>query len=187
MNIGRLKIGAALVITSPFLPMLFQGEEWGATSPFLYFTDFPEPELAAAVRQGRCREFAAFGWKPAEIPDPQARESFERSKLNWSELSQPPHSELLEWHRRLIHLRRSEPALSDGRLASVITRHDEQQRWLVIERGPIEVVCNLGQKSGQIPIRAGAHSLLLASHAPSETLACHLTLPPDSVAILKFT
>ena len=108
-SLGRLKIAAALVFTSPFVPMLFQGEEWGAHTPFQYFTDHPEPDLAKAVREGRRKEFAAFGWKPEEIPDPQARDTFERSKLNWTELSRAPHAGLLDWHRQLIRLRRAEP------------------------------------------------------------------------------
>jgi maltooligosyltrehalose trehalohydrolase len=90
MNLGRLKIGAALVLTAPFIPMLFQGEEWGATSPFLYFTDHQDSELGRNVTEGRRREFTAFGWNPKEIPDPQAVETFERSKLNWSERDEEP-------------------------------------------------------------------------------------------------
>jgi maltooligosyltrehalose trehalohydrolase len=81
ISVGRLKISAALVLTGPLIPMLFQGEEWGATSPFLYFTDHEDPELARNVREGRRREFSAFGWNPEDISDPQAVETFERSKL----------------------------------------------------------------------------------------------------------
>ena len=87
---AKLKIGAALVLTSPFVPMLFQGEEWGASTPFFYFTDYHEPKLANAVREGRCREFAAFGWKPEDTADPQARETFDGSVLNWREASHAP-------------------------------------------------------------------------------------------------
>ncbi|HEV2318276.1 MAG TPA: malto-oligosyltrehalose trehalohydrolase, partial [Verrucomicrobiae bacterium] len=105
MSPKKLKIGAALVLTSPFLPMLFQGEEWGASTPFFYFTDYQEPELANAVREGRCREFAAFGWKPENTADPQTPETFEQSKLNWDEISKPAHAEILDWHKRLIQLR----------------------------------------------------------------------------------
>jgi maltooligosyltrehalose trehalohydrolase len=81
MNSSKLKIGAALVFVSPFVPMLFQGEEWAASSPFLYFTDHRDAELGRAVSEGRRREFATFGWRPQEIPDPQAAETFARSKL----------------------------------------------------------------------------------------------------------
>ncbi len=90
--------------------MLFQGEEWGAATPFLYFTNHPEPDLAKAVREGRRNEFAAFGWKPEEIPDPQAPETLARSRLNWDELPAARHSEILSWHKQLIQLRRAEPA-----------------------------------------------------------------------------
>ena len=114
-----LKIGAAALLTSAFTPMLFMGEEWGATTPWCYFTDHQEPELAEAVRRGRRAEFARHGWDPATVPDPQAVETFRRSALDWSELDKPEHAELLEWYRSLIALRRARPELTDPRLASV--------------------------------------------------------------------
>jgi maltooligosyltrehalose trehalohydrolase len=101
--------------------MLFQGEEWGATSPFLYFTDHEDPDLGRAVREGRRREFAGFGWAPDDIPDPQDPETFARSKLDWSEIDDPLHADVLEWHRALIRLRREIPAISDGRMEAVRT------------------------------------------------------------------
>ena len=88
---GRAKIAAALVLTSPFVPMLFQGEEFGASSPFLYFTDYDDPELGRLISEGRKKEFVAFGWSPDQIPDPQAEQTFTSSKLNWSELTEEPH------------------------------------------------------------------------------------------------
>ena len=185
MSVGRLKVGAALVLTSPFLPMLFQGEEWGAATPFLYFTDYTEPELARGVREGRCREFAAFGWKPEEIPDPQARGTFERSKLNWLELEKEPHASLLDWNRRLIRVRRAEPDLSDGSLERVQTRFDEKQRWLVVERGSISVACNLAPRSQQVPLESGTHRLLLSSETPATPGGGGVLLRRDSAAIFK--
>jgi maltooligosyltrehalose trehalohydrolase len=180
-----LKIGAALVMTAPFVPMLFQGEEWAASAPFFYFTDYQEPELANAVREGRCREFAAFGWKPEDTSDPQARETFERSKLNWDEISRSPHSDLLNWHKKLIQLRRSEPELSDGNLEQVRAHYDEQNRWLVLERGAISVVCNFAANPCRIPFRANGQNVLLASKDihPANGSAI---FPAESVAILKF-
>jgi maltooligosyltrehalose trehalohydrolase len=182
---GRAKIAAALVCTAPFIPMLFQGEEWGARSPFLYFTDHPEPELARVVREGRRREFAAFGWDPADVPDPQARETFLRSKLDWSELDAPAHRDLLEWHRELLALRRAEPVLTDGRREEVHVRFDETQRWLVLERGPITVACNLGPERQSLALSAGAHHILLTSGPGCFVRAAHVELPADAVAILK--
>lgn len=185
MSLGKLKIGAALVLTSPFVPMLFQGEEWGASTPFFYFTDYQEPELANAVREGRCREFAAFGWKPEETADPQARETFEQSKLNWPEISREPHAEILAWHKKLIQLRRSEPDLIDGEMKAVRARFDEGKNRLVVERNAISIACNFAAQSRTISLRAGKHSLLLASSADAEIDGGNLNLPPESVAILK--
>jgi maltooligosyltrehalose trehalohydrolase len=185
MNQGRLKIGTALVFTSPFVPLLFQGEEWGASTPFLFFTDYQHPKLAQSVRAGRCQEFTAFGWQPEDIPDPQSRETFEHCKLNWPELAREPHAGLIEWHRQLIRLRRTEAVLADGRLDSVRTHHDEIARWLVVERGPISVACNLGDHAQTIPLRAEKHRILLASCAVENPVNGQLHLPPDSVAILK--
>jgi len=88
---ARARIGALLLLTSPYVPLLFQGEEWAAATPFLYFTDH-DAELGAHISAGRRREFAAFGWDPASIPDPQDPGTFERSKLGWDELRREPHS-----------------------------------------------------------------------------------------------
>jgi maltooligosyltrehalose trehalohydrolase len=84
---ARAKLGAAVVLTSAFVPMLFMGEGWAASSPFLYFTDHPDEALGKAVTEGRRAEFAAFGWRAQEVPDPQAPETFAASKLEWGELS----------------------------------------------------------------------------------------------------
>ncbi len=183
---GRLKIAAALVLASPFVPMLFQGEEWAASSPFQYFTDHQDAELAHAVTEGRQREFAAFGWDPAEVPDPQAPATFERSKLDWSELRQPQHAVLYDWHRQLIHLRRSQSALSDDRLERVRVRFDEDARWLVLERGPLSVACNMSGHTQSLPFPRAADSHVLLASAPGIALSVDaLTCPPESAAILE--
>jgi maltooligosyltrehalose trehalohydrolase len=186
MNGGRLKIAAALVLTAPFIPTLFQGEEWGATSPFLYFTDHDDPELARNVTEGRRREFAAFGWNPEEIPDPQAVETFERSKLKWSEHEAEPHAGLLAWHRRLIELRQKIPSLSDGRLDKVGVSFDENGKWLVVKRGPVVVACNLNQVTQRVPVDIDPASRLLLTSADKVQLSQNtVELTADSVAILS--
>jgi maltooligosyltrehalose trehalohydrolase len=185
MTPGRLKIGAALVLTSPFVPMLFQGEEWGASTPFCFFTSFPEPDLAKAVREGRRREFAAFGWNPEDVADPQARDTFLHSILNWPERVRAPHAEILDWHQRLIQLRRREPSLTDGDRAAVQTRFDEGQRWLTIERGPVVIACNFANEQRTLPLSGGTHQILLASEAAVRVFRGTITLPPESVAVLK--
>lgn len=185
MNPARLRIAAALVMCAPFIPMLFQGEEWGASSPFLYFTGHPDAELGRAVSEGRRREFAAFGWNPEDIPDPQALESFIRSKLDWSEIEREPHKSLLGWHRELIALRKRLPALSDGRLDRVETRFDERLGWLAMRRGQAALVCNFADEARDIPIdiEAGAQILLASSSVRIERGA--VTMPPESVAIIR--
>ena len=181
-----LKVGAALVLTAPFVPMLFQGEEWGATTPFLYFTDHEDPELGRAVREGRRREFAGFGWAPGDISDPQDPETFARSKLDWSELEDPLHADLFEWHRALIRLRCDVPALSDGRMDAVRTRYDEATRWLVVERGDVTIACNFSNADVTIPMDATRISeLVLTSAKDPRATEIEVCLPAESVTIWR--
>ena len=84
---GRARMAAALTLLSPMVPMLFQGEEWAASTPFQYFTDLGDAHLRKAVTNGRRREFRAFGWPPDAVPDPQAPATFERSMLKWDEVA----------------------------------------------------------------------------------------------------
>jgi maltooligosyltrehalose trehalohydrolase len=143
-----LKATAALVLLSPFVPMLFQGEEWGASTPFLYFTDHHE-ELGKLVTEGRRREFSAWDWTGKDVPDPQASETFYRSKLRWSEVDEPFHQEMLEWHRSLIELRRTIP-----RGTPVQIQFDEAARWLTLRRGTLLVIFNFAATTQPIPLPA---------------------------------
>jgi maltooligosyltrehalose trehalohydrolase len=182
-SLGQLQIGAALVLTAPFVPMLFQGEEWGAKTPFLYFTDHQEPDLANAVRDGRRKEFVAFNWKPEDIPDPQALETFQHSKLNWREMSGTAETALLEWYRRLVRLRSEQPALADGRLENVHVRFDEETRWLVVQRGTITIVCNFRKAAQSIPLPSARRTVLLSTGGEKVTAAA-VQLPAEAVVIL---
>ncbi len=182
---GLLKVGAALVLTSPFVPMLFQGEEWAATSPFLYFTDHRDPELANAVRKGRREEFAAFGWDPESIPDPQSADSFERSRLDWDEPSRPAHAEILAWHHALIALRRGHPAFADDRLDQIEVRFDEHLRWLMLVRPGVVIACNLGTRGQSLECPEAHDAPLLLQSSPGVDWQGHqLRLPGESVAVL---
>ena len=162
VSVGRQKIAAALVLTSPFVPMLFQGEEFGASTPFQYFTQHQDAELAKKVSEGRRSEFKGFGWNPEQVPDPQDAATFRRSKLRWSEMHEEPHASLLRWYKDLIALRRSRPELTDGRLDRVEVRFDERAQWLVVRREDVEVVCNLGADRQAIPARCGRRPLLVS-------------------------
>jgi len=185
MSTGRLHIGAALVLGAPFVPMLFQGEEWGASTPFQYFTDHVDPELGRLVSEGRRQEFAAFGWKPEDVPDPQDLATYERSILDWAELDKDLHAALLDWHKALINLRRRSPALSDGNFDEVHPTWDEDAGWFCLTRGPITVACNLAGHAQAVPVPDDGATILLAS-APAGTAVSGgaVTLPPDSVAVL---
>ncbi|MFI9272366.1 malto-oligosyltrehalose trehalohydrolase [Kitasatospora sp. NPDC052896] len=147
----QLALAAALVLTSPFTPMLFMGEEWGASTPWQYFTDHTDPGLAEAVRQGRRREFAAHGWTPEQVPDPQAPQTVLGSVLDWSEPRQPVHAELLDWYRTLIRLRRAHPELTDPDLTAVRVEFDEEERQLTVHRGRLLVSVNLSDKPHDLP------------------------------------
>ncbi len=144
IGIDRAKVAAGIVLTAPFVPMLFQGEEFAASTPFQYFADHEDPEMARAVKAGRRGEFAAFGWRPEDIPDPEKVETFQRSKLNWDEVCEGRHEEMLEWYRRLIELRRGSASLNDGAPGQTKVSFDEEKRFIVMERGAVTVICNLG-------------------------------------------
>ena len=106
-----LKLAAGMVLLSPYIPLLFMGEEYGDTAPFLYFVSHSDRDLVEAVRRGRQKEFAAFAGKD-ETPDPQAETTFQRSKLNRGLLPEPKHCLLREFYRELVHLRKTLPPLS---------------------------------------------------------------------------
>lgn len=182
MSPGRLKVGAALVLLSPFIPMLFMGEEWGASTPFQYFTNHPDPDLGRAVSEGRRSEFSSFGWKPEDVPDPQDEATFERSKLQWQEVAEPEHADLLAWHSDLIALRRSTPAITNGDRERVKVRYDEERKWLALERGRVTVAVNLGTSTQDVPVRPGP--VLLSSDPKAAVGADTITLTADSVAVV---
>jgi maltooligosyltrehalose trehalohydrolase len=138
---GRLKMAAALVLCSPFIPLLFMGEEWAASTPFIFFSSHGDPQIARATTRGRVEEFESFGWDPAEVPDPQDPVTYERSKLRWDEVAQDSHAEMLDWYKKLIRLRRTVPELRDGRLDTVDVR--VSGRKFELRRGPVIVRCDL--------------------------------------------
>jgi maltooligosyltrehalose trehalohydrolase len=151
---GLLAVGAVLLLTSPFTPMLWMGEEWAASTRWPFFTSHPEPELAEATGKGRIAEFAGHGWNVEQMIDPQDPRAYHSAVLNWAELSEPPHAEILELYRSLIALRASEPDLADPDLLRVEVDYDEDARWLVVHRGRFRVVANLAGVAQDVPARA---------------------------------
>ncbi|MCM6773288.1 malto-oligosyltrehalose trehalohydrolase [Nocardia sp. CDC159] len=181
LSAGQLAVKAALVLLSAYTPMLFMGEEWGARTPFQFFTSHPEPELAAAVAQGRREEFAAHGWPAGEVPDPQDPATFERSRLDWSELSRPEHARLLGCYRALLALRRGHADLADPWLARVGVEFDEAQRWIVVRRNRILLACNLSETPVVVPC---AGKVLLAWDEVEQNVT-GTTLPGHCFAVLE--
>ncbi len=149
---------AALVLLSPFVPMLFQGEEWAASTPFLYFTEHHE-EMGKLVTEGRRRDFETYGWAAGDVPDPQLRETFERSKLRWEELEDPAHHEVLTWHRELLALRATHPS----RDAVHVVEFDEDARFLTLHVGDLLVVFNFANRAQDVPRPEGSWTLRLSS------------------------
>ena len=111
VSFEKLKLAAGVVLLSPYIPLLFMGEEYGETAPFPYFVDHGDPALNEAVRRGRQAEFVRFQWQ-GQIQDPKEEATFRQALLNRQLAERPQHGELLEFYRRLIRLRKNVPALS---------------------------------------------------------------------------
>jgi maltooligosyltrehalose trehalohydrolase len=165
--------------------MLFMGEEWGATTPWQYFTDHIEPWLAKAVAEGRKTEFASHGWTAAEIPDPQDKATFLRSKLDWSECGHDPHLGLLAWYQELIALRQSRPELVDPRLDRVQADFDEDARWLLVRRARLRIAANLGGQPVRLSLGERGTGVLAASSSGVAITQDKVTMPPAAFAVIE--
>jgi len=164
LGLPQLKALAALTLLSPFVPLLFQGEEWGARTPFLYFTDH-DAELGRLVAEGRAKEFSSFRWK-GTVPNPQDENTFARSKLDWSELHQPAHAELFDWYRRLIRLRNDKvvhPAESPLNSSKAAVNFDAHAGWLTFCHNGVLCVFNFGSQAQRVPMPGGEWQLVLRS------------------------
>jgi maltooligosyltrehalose trehalohydrolase len=182
---GLLRVAAGLVLTSPFTPMLFMGEEWGADTPWQFFTDHTDPFFAEAVSNGRRSEFAAHGWGFADVPDPQDKETFLRSKLDWTQPGREPYRSLLGWHRSLLALRRARPELTDPRLDQVRAEYSEDDEWLAVQRGTLRVMANFGGSPVELPVASAA--LVLGSAPDVEVRANAVILPAATLAVVAVT
>jgi maltooligosyltrehalose trehalohydrolase len=152
---GLEKVSAALLICAPNLPMLFMGQEYGATTLFTYFTDFQDRDLAKAVSEGRKKEYEGF--LDEGFIDPQSPEAFGASKLDWRETEKPVYQEMLKFHRDLLALRKNHRCLSNCRKDLTMVEFNQDERWISIERcdesGQRAIIaCNLGDQQMNIPI-----------------------------------
>ncbi len=178
-GIGRAAIGATLLLTSPYTPMLFMGEEFAASTPWQYFTDHQEEALAESIREGRQAEFAEHGWA-ANVPDPQDPGTVEASTLDWSEVHQGEHEQMLDWYRTLIRLRRQLPDLRSSALGEgSVARVDD---LLLVRRGEVNVLANLGDAPGTLSVAPDAE--LLAFFGEVSLRDGDVQLGPSSVGLL---
>ncbi|MEV6064855.1 malto-oligosyltrehalose trehalohydrolase [Nocardia asteroides] len=178
---GQLAVKAALVLLSASTPMLFMGEEWGARTPFQFFTSHTDPVVAAATAAGRRAEFAEHGWSADEVPDPQDPATFTRSQLDWTEPRREPHARLLACYRALIALRKARSEFTDPWLDHVWADYDEARRWFVLRRGRISVVCNLAEDEAVIPV----HGRVLLAWAPATESGAGTLISGHSFAVLE--
>jgi maltooligosyltrehalose trehalohydrolase len=181
------RAAAALVLCAPAVPMLFMGEEWGASAPWMFFSDHGDPWLGPAVREGRLREFGApWGLGADDMPDPQAPATFEASKLAWDERALPWHAAFLDWYRALARLRRERADLRDGRLDKAAVLRDEEARWLSLGRARTAVALNLAKNAQVVPLPKlpGVPHLLLASRGGVTLSGATVHLPPGAAAVV---
>ena len=186
LTMPQLKAAAALTILSPFVPLLFQGEEWGAQTPFLYFTDHQDHELGRRVAEGRSKEFSSFSWQ-GTVPNPQDIETFMRSKLNWAELAEPLHAELADWYRALIRLRRAKPVVTRESAAMAekpAVNFDASAEWLTFVHNGVLAVFNFSARAQPLPLPAGEWALVLASVSQDSPAA---EMPANATYIYKGT
>ena len=185
LSADLIKVGAGLVLTGPYTPMLFMGEEWGAGTPWQYFTDHIEPWLAEAVADGRKAEFQDQGWAIDDVPDPQDVATFTRSKLDWSQLGQDSHRDMLAWYSELIALRRARPELTDPRLDRVRADFDEGARWLMVRRGCLRIAANLGPGTVRLPLGHPGVGVLAASSPGVAVDKDTVSVPPAAFAVIE--
>lgn len=193
---GALAGEAALLLLSPFTPMLFMGEEWGTRRRFPFFTSYPDPGLASAVREGRTAEFSGHGWTAlyggdVTVPDPQDPATRDSAVLARSERDEPEHARLLEWYRTLVTLRRAVADLASGDLAATDVRWDGpdsvQGPWhgvLVLVRGAARVVVNLSDEPREVRVGATVPLRVAAAWAPATLVGDVLTTPALSATVL---
>jgi len=182
VGLEAAKVAIGLVLMAPYVPMLFMGEEWATSSPFLFFADHEDEEMRKSVAEGRKREFAVFGFD-GDVPNPEDAETFERSKLCWEEIGEAKHAEMLQWTKSLIHLRRSTTSLNDGSLHSLRVSTDDSKKTVVLQRDEVRILANLGAEHSRFDLLPG-EELNLISISGFGVQGSALVLPTMSLAVL---
>ena len=179
------KVAMGLVMMAPYVPMLFMGEEYAASTPFMYFADHEDEEMRKQVAEGRKREFKDFA-AGDEFPNPEEPETFERSKLDWSEVHEGKHAEMLDWAKSLIALRRTTISLNDGSMQHLMVSSDDGRKTLVLVRDEVRVVVNFGTNVYGFDLLEG-EELRLVSLDGLSVMNGRLDLPGMSMAVLMST
>ena len=168
-------LAAFVTLLSPFVPMLFMGEEYGEPAPFQFFSDHIDEEIATATRDGRRREFAAFAeFAGEEVPDPQDPETFERSKL-----TRGRDEALADLFARLLRVRHQLPD------EETMTEFDEDARWLAVDRGPYRLACNFAAEERSVPLGAAHGEIVLATDDGAQLGDGAVVLAPLSGALVR--
>ena len=157
---SQLGIAAMVTLLSPFTPMIFMGEEWGASTPWQFFTSHPEPELGEIVAKGRLEEFAQMQWDTSNVPNPQDPSTFTNSKLDWSEPGVGEHADLLKLYSDLLHIRRSYPDLTDPRFDHGEATANDEEGWLKVERGDVVIVANFSETPSEVEVGGPLETLV---------------------------
>ncbi len=188
VGMEKARLAAVAVVLSPFLPMLFMGEEYGETAPFQYFTSHSDDALIEAVRKGRLEEFDDFIWS-GDPPDPHSESTFVASKLDWSLAERDEHASLRRLYAELFRLRRELPALHSLDLSRVETDADDERRLLVIhrlsEQGDVAIVLNFSDREQTADLPSAAWHVQLHSGATID--GSRVTVPPFGFAVLTST
>jgi maltooligosyltrehalose trehalohydrolase len=182
VSFEALKLAAGITLLSPFVPLLFMGEEYGETAPFQYFTSHGDPELVEAVRRGRREEFAAFGWG-GRVPDPQDEQTFSRSHLDHSLKEKEPHRTLWRFYQRLLQLRAEQQLGTPGPRTLrelggcallMVRQSGPQQLAMVSNFAEFHVTLNLPELAGNWTVVI--HSADASWNGPDQNCAPQITL-----------
>jgi maltooligosyltrehalose trehalohydrolase len=185
VGMDAAKVSLGILLTAPYVPMLFMGEEFAASSPFLYFADHEDEEMRRLVAEGRKHDFALFGFD-GDVPNPEDTTTFEDSKLKWNEIHEGKHAEMLAWVKALIKLRRCTVALNDGSMHKLLVSSDDVHRTLVMQREEARIAVNLGAEPYVFSLLEG-EMLQLVSRDGVAVVDGRIVLPPMTLAVLMST
>ena len=182
IGLDTAKVALGILLMAPYMPMLFMGEEWATSAPFLYFADHEDEELRKQVAEGRQKEFASFGFD-GDIPNPEDAQTYEMSKLRWEEQNEGKHAEMLAWVKSLIKLRRSHVCFNDGDTHHLQVSSNNERQILEMTRDEARVIVNFGKENQTFELLEG-EELKLGSRKELFVKDNRLDLHPMTIAVL---